>query len=38
MAASYLDIYERVLAGKALNENPPKLKVIQHEKFLEWSA
>jgi glycosyltransferase involved in cell wall biosynthesis len=38
MTVSYLDIYERVLAGKALNEKPPKLKEIQHEKFLEWSG
>lgn len=38
MAASYLDIYKRVLAGETLNEKPPKLKEIQREKFLEWSG
>jgi hypothetical protein len=37
MATSYLKIYEQVLAGRALNQKPPKLKEIQHEKFLEWT-
>jgi len=36
MAASYLDIYEKVLSGEVLNKQAPKLKEMQHEKFLEW--
>ncbi|MFA5620724.1 MAG: glycosyltransferase [Weeksellaceae bacterium] len=37
MAEHYLNKYERVLNGEFLNVNPPILKEIQTQKFLEWN-
>ena len=36
MALSYLKKYEMVINGESLNENEPRLKEIQKEKFLKW--
>ncbi|WP_256010765.1 glycosyltransferase [Desertivirga xinjiangensis] len=36
MALSYLENYEKVLAGEMLNEYPPSLKEVQTVKFLDW--
>ncbi len=38
MALSYLKKYEKVMNGESLNENEPRLKEIQEEKFLKWEG
>lgn len=36
MAMAYLSLYEKVMKGSFLNEIAPKLKMVQHEKFLPF--
>ena len=36
MATAYLKKYDKAMASKPLNNDPPKLKEIQSRKFLDW--
>ena len=36
MTIEYLKRYEKVISSEHLNKEPPKLKEIQKQKFLEW--
>jgi glycosyltransferase involved in cell wall biosynthesis len=36
MTRSYLELYERVLAGESLNETPPRVVQVPKGKFLAW--
>jgi hypothetical protein len=37
MAEGYVVQYRKVLEGKTLNEQAPRLKVVQADKFLPWA-
>jgi hypothetical protein len=36
MATAYWEKYEKVISGEKLNPAPPKLLMLQEQKFLDW--